>query len=441
MDEPLFMVFKEQNSNKDMYYIHFVNFIKRNGPGVENMTFYVLNTSNYILSDGENSFLIDNLIPFMKQRGIMYEIYNINPVNGELLPPAFYLETKFDQGGRRELLSVDECESISLLKINHGDYGEIFIFNPDFMYSGRRVRTSPVYIAIKNEEKNKLEKFLKDVFEFSIKKISNYKDYILENGLKYRKRPAITWDDIMLDDSLKNELKSNIEIFFSNKEFFHSNSLPYKRGFLFIGPPGNGKTMLCKIIAGVYRDIPFIYYIPVSEFHTVSELEECFSLACKLAPSVLCIEDIDAILKINISVVLNLIDGLSENEGVLLIATTNHPEKLDQNILNRPSRFDRIFKIDPPGKEMRFRMLEKYMGKFFDKQILLDFTNRTNGFSFAYLKEVYITAFINARNDGREKLEVDDVRNAIEILKRQFKNGMNNYEEVEKIGFLNDEFK
>jgi AAA+ superfamily predicted ATPase len=438
MDEPI-VVINDRPGNKDTYFIRFVEFLGKEGLDLKEFIFYIYDvTENFF--ESESTFLIENLVPFLKENNIPYQLLNIDTLNTGTIPPAAYLNLKFDQGGKRELIAVNEGACLSVIKIQGEIYGDMYFYYPDFSYSARRLKITPLYIAIKNGEKDKLEKLIREVYAFSNRRITRSGNYIIKNGSKLLSRPGYTWDDIILDDNLKNELRSNIEAFFNEKRFFIENNLPYKRGFLLIGPPGNGKTMLCRVIAGVYRDVPFVYYQNESEFSAIHELETCFSYAGKISPMILCLEDIDVILKNNnVSTVLNLIDGLSENEGLLLIATTNHPENLDQNILNRPSRFDRVFKINPPDEGVRFRAFNKYLGRYFNSSDLSEFAGSTEGFSVAYIKEVCISALINAKNEGSEEITVDDVRRAIMTLKRQFKNGENYYEEQRELGFVKKE--
>jgi SpoVK/Ycf46/Vps4 family AAA+-type ATPase len=260
--------------------------------------------------------------------------------------------------------------------------------------------------------------------------------FILHKGRELKRRPKACWDDLILNDELKEDIRCNIELFFNRRGFFEKHNIPYKRGFLFVGPPGNGKSLLCRVIAGSYPEIPFIYY-QQEMGDSCYELERCFKLGMSLAPSIICIEDIDVIItERNLSLTLNLIDGLSEYEGILLIATTNHPEKLDQNILNRPSRFDRIWVISPPDEEIRLRILKKFMGNFFDDKTLREIAMLTEGFSMTYMKELFISSFINAIEKGSEKIILEDVQYAMNMLKGQLMRGNNYYQKSKQLGFI-----
>ena len=99
------------------------------------------------------------------------------------------------------------------------------------------------------------------------------------------------------------------------------------------------------------------------------------------------------------SVLLNELDGFVQNEGLLIIATTNHPEKLDRSLLDRPSRFDRKFHFPLPEPRERRRYLERWRSSLetalhFDDDTLTLAVEGTHAFTFAYLKELTFAAMM-----------------------------------------------
>lgn len=417
---------------KELFYHLFVTYLNNSGVNTDEYVFMVFNAYN---GYGENGgFLIENLVPYLDYRGIPYEVKNLDAGRGEMLPPLIKLSAIIDSGNSGEKLHINAVEHLCVLSINYESNERIFVFYPDIVYESREGHFSPVFIAAR--DRNRSEVLIREVYAFSRKQMREKSGYIFNKDRHFKSRPKANWDDLILPDELKKDIRRNIELFFNGMEFFKRNFIPYKRGFLFVGPPGNGKSLLCRVIAGSYPEIPFIYY-QQGNMDLCYALEKCFELAASLSPSILCIEDIDVIIKEqNLSLLLNLIDGLSENEGILLIATTNHPEKLDQNILNRPSRFDRIWLISPPDEEMRLRILKKFMGNFFDDGTLKELARMTDGFSMAYMKELFISSFINAIEKGHKQITQDDIHYAMNMLKKQLIRGNNYYEKSKQLGFL-----
>jgi SpoVK/Ycf46/Vps4 family AAA+-type ATPase len=128
--------------------------------------------------------------------------------------------------------------------------------------------------------------------------------------------------------------------------------------------------------------------------------EQIRTVARRNAPCVVVMEDLDALIEDeNRAFLLNELDGFAVNEGVVVIASTNHPEKLDPAILDRPSRFDRKYRFDPPGLPERLAYVRHW-----NRALQLDMrltdaealavAERTDRFSFAYLKELFLSSMM-----------------------------------------------
>ena len=140
---------------------------------------------------------------------------------------------------------------------------------------------------------------------------------------------SVSRDEVTMENALKTEIFRMIDEFFSqDRSFFQTYRIPYKRGILLYGKPGNGKTTLVKSIAGSTK-APIAYW-QITEFTHSSSIEEVFAAAVRMAPMVLVIEDIDSMPERARSYFLNVLDGATSKEGVFLIGTTNYPEKIDQ---------------------------------------------------------------------------------------------------------------
>lgn len=140
-------------------------------------------------------------------------------------------------------------------------------------------------------------------------------------------------------------------------------------------------------------------------------------------PCVIVLEDIDSMVSNkNRSFFLNELDGFRSNSGIVVLATTNHPEKLDTAILDRPSRFDRKYYFDLPADAERMAYLEKWNQGLQPDMRMTDsgattVVSGTAGFSFAYLKELLVSSMVQWLSDER-KVSMDDVVLAQAVLLR-----------------------
>ena len=135
-------------------------------------------------------------------------------------------------------------------------------------------------------------------------------------------------------------------------------------------------------------------------------VREAFSYAEKQSPALLYFEDLDSLLEknVDISSFLNLMDGISAKNGLLVIATANDVKKLKSNITDRPSRFDRKFEITLPTAEMAYIYLKRWFGKLITPKQCRDISKYAEKyeFSYAYLKELYISSMFEALAHKRQ---------------------------------------
>jgi SpoVK/Ycf46/Vps4 family AAA+-type ATPase len=166
--------------------------------------------------------------------------------------------------------------------------------------------------------------------------------------------------------------------------------IPYKRGILLYGKPGNGKTTLVKSIASSIN-APVAYW-QITEFTSSYTIKEVFTSVLKLTPLVLVIEDIDSMPGSVRSVFLNILDGATSKEGIFIIGTTNYPEKIDPALMNRSGRFDRAYEIYVPTKELRYKYLvNKNINRILSEEEIQQVIDSTKDFSYAQLNELYVS--------------------------------------------------
>lgn len=221
-------------------------------------------------------------------------------------------------------------------------------------------------------------------------------------------------DGLILAPGLKDAIGEDAKQFFASKERYHRFNIPWKRGLIFLGPPGNGKTHMIQALINDLRQSCLYVKSLKSRFQNEDRcLREIFDKARQSAPCILVLEDVDALIDDeNRSFFLNELDGFRKNEGILVIATTNHPAKLDPAIVDRPSRFDRKYHFELPALPERLAYLawwnawqEKEL-QISEKAIKSTVTG-TEGFSFAYLKELVLSstmAWMNGQHPDMDQI-------------------------------------
>ncbi|MBX9255872.1 ATP-binding protein [Desmonostoc muscorum CCALA 125] len=210
-----------------------------------------------------------------------------------------------------------------------------------------------------------------------------------------------TFNNLILQGNLKEDIQDDLNTFFASRETYAAYGVPWKRGILFIGSPGNGKTHTVKALINQMQQ-PCLYVKSFkSEYDTDNEnIRKVFKQARQSAPCILVLEDIDSLLnEENRSFFLNELDGFALNEGIITIATTNHPERLDSAISDRPSRFDRKYHFELPDILARQAYITLWNQKLKTAMQLSDeainhIVKLTDSFSFAYLKELFLSSMI-----------------------------------------------
>jgi hypothetical protein len=216
------------------------------------------------------------------------------------------------------------------------------------------------------------------------------------------------WDQLVLDPSIVSLLKNDFLSFFQREPWFRKMRLPFRRGYLLHGPPGNGKTTAIRAIltsAGLTAYTLRLFDSQIDD----GDLDRVFERAVKHAPAMILLEDIDRAFprtgesksKVSLQQLLNCLDGVATGEGIVTVATANEPTILDPAILRRPGRFDRVVHFPNPSAVLR----REYFCRMHEQFVAADLNpvvSDSEGFSFAQLREAYIMAGQLAFEGNRE---------------------------------------
>jgi hypothetical protein len=245
------------------------------------------------------------------------------------------------------------------------------------------------------------EKFYDAVCEWSCEvrgEILVFQDgYFEKNEELFESIKNATFENLILHDSLRQEIQNDFAQFFSSREIYERFGIPWKRGAIFIGPPGNGKTHTVKALINSLGQ-PCLYVRSFkSDGNEQENISDVFKRA-RMSPCIVVFEDLDAMIHgENRAFFLNELDGFQANTGLVVLATTNHPEQLDTAILDRPSRFDRKYYFNLPAEAERLAYIQKWNSKLQPELRLSDTSaaavgRKTENFSFAYLKELFVSS-------------------------------------------------
>ena len=232
---------------------------------------------------------------------------------------------------------------------------------------------------------------------------------------------SANFDNLILPETLKRQVQDDFQRFFNSRDVYERYGIPWKRGALFIGPPGNGKTHTLKALINQLGK-PCIY---VRNLEDEDEVTQVFKRARMLAPSLVVMEDLDSMIsKVNRAFFLNELDGFRANTGVVVLATTNHPEKLDAAILERPSRFDRKYYFTLPADAERFAYIRQWNEGLqpemrVTEAVTKEVVQSTEGFSFAYLKELLVSSMMEWVTTGGSRSMDQVIATQKDLLRAQ----------------------
>lgn len=256
---------------------------------------------------------------------------------------------------------------------------------------------------------------------------SNAKVYVKSvDGIKFK--------DVAGEEEAK-ELLQEIVDFLHNPEKYREIGAKMPKGALLVGPPGTGKTMLAKAVAGE-ADVPF-FSISGSEFVEMfvgmgaAKVRDLFKQANEKAPCIVFIDEIDAVGKKResgqiggndereqtLNQLLSEMDGFDGSKGVVILAATNRPESLDPALL-RPGRFDRRIPVELPDLKGREDILKVHAAKIkiADNVDFNAIARTAAGASGAELANIVNEAALRAVRDGRKFATQTDLMESVEVV-------------------------
>ena len=244
---------------------------------------------------------------------------------------------------------------------------------------------------------------------------------------------GIRFDDVAGEEEAKENLTEIVE-YLHNPEKYREVGANMPKGVLLVGPPGTGKTMLAKAVAGE-ANVPF-FSMSGSEFVEMfvgmgaSKVRDLFKQAKEKAPCIVFIDEIDAIGKKRQGNVmgndereqtlnqrLTEMDGFEGNNGVIILAATNQPDALDP-ALTRPGRFDRRVPVELPDLKGREEILKVHAKKIklADNVDFNKIARMASGASGAELANIVNEAALRAVRNGRKIVEEADLEESIEVV-------------------------
>lgn len=197
-------------------------------------------------------------------------------------------------------------------------------------------------------------------------------------------------ETLLMPDPVAESLIREAQKFWLAADDFRRLGFLHKRGFLLMGPAGCGKTSIINQVAEyVLRDLNGVVLLVTDPARAEVVLSNLRQVEPE-RPLLAVIEDIDAMLgEGSEERLLSLLDGKTQVDHILFIATTNYPERLDQRLMARPSRFDRVELIGLPSAEVRRAYLENRVPDLMDGE-LARWIELSEGFSLAHLKELVL---------------------------------------------------
>jgi ATP-dependent metalloprotease FtsH len=260
---------------------------------------------------------------------------------------------------------------------------------------------------------------------------------------------TVTFKDVAGIEDVKEELEEIID-FLREPQKYKDLDIRLPKGVLLVGPPGVGKTLISKAVAGE-ADVPFFYqsgasFVQIYVGMGAKRVSELFKKAKQMAPSIIFIDEIDAVGKsrgefrndereATLNQLLTEMDGFEDSSGVIVIGATNKVDVLDEALL-RSGRFDRRIHISLPDIADRAKTLELYLANKAKNVNIEDIARTTVGFNSAALATLTNEAAIFAMREGRDMVETSDfeaVKDKVLLGKKRLQSFTNDERKIQAV--------
>lgn len=330
-----------------------------------------------------------------------------NAEAGVSLGPVEYIEVELSEN---QTLS---CLKQVLILVQGPAPMAVLLLNRDVMFGV----SSNLALEVMCPEREAAESFVARVRQ-SMRRNSVYRGHVISLSgtealgmeVKFHRLPEIARDDIILPVGLLTQIERHSLVFSRHRERLLASGRHLKRGLLLHGPPGTGKTLTAMYLAGLDQERTVLLCTGRSQ----GLLSDTCSLARKLSPATIILEDVDLIAENRNSVhacqtllfeLLNEMDGLSEDSDILFVLTTNRPELLEPALAARPGRIDQALEVPLPDADCRERLLKLYLTGL--NSAVDDFSglvSRTEAVSAAFIRELVRRATLLAAEESEELL-------------------------------------
>jgi cell division protease FtsH len=372
---------------------------------------------------------------FLGEKSWVAETYTTRWYYGKLL--AWTVKGVIKTRGWK-IMSVEGCNFdepvIRDIQIDYTQF-ESCVTDGQFLLEKNNIRliiiingANSVQIEASEKHRRLVKSFIRSINDFLNKhNFYKWKNLNFDGGISFLNAGQREWDSVILDPAMKKEIRLNTIGFLKNCAQLEKYGVPPKRGIILAGEPGTGKTIVCKALMSEADKITCIATTAEGMVQG-GYIPELFSVAQALSPSIIFIEDIDFIGQERhdsyrgtpplISLLAEM-DGIAEKNAIVTVATSNSFETLDKALSERPSRFDRVFRITRPAYQQRTELVKHISKKIpLSEDVREYIVKETNGFTPAQIQEVLHGMVISQTAGGEDIMQFHqkDVDSTIALL-------------------------